>query len=145
MRKLQSYYGSGKGQASIEYMMILSLALLLSTPFIVKAQGAILDLRTSSSVMDVRNSADRIEKAAETVNAAGPPAKREFTIKLPNSVQSSEVSDQAFIYTVRTSNGKTNITRTFDFKIQGDLPDSEGAHILSATAKSDYIEIIEVS
>lgn len=145
MKKPDLFKRCFKGQAAVEYMMIFGLALVLSTPFIVKAQGAILDLRTSSSLMDARNSADRIDRAAKTVNAAGPPAKRSFTIKLPQGLQKSYVLNEGFIFTVRTSEGTSNITRTFDFKIQGNLPDEEGAHIIAVSAKSDNVLIEETS
>jgi len=125
--------------------MIFGVALLLSTPFIIKAQGSILDLRTSSELMDVRNSVDKIERAAETVNAAGPPARRTFTIRIPKSVERSYILDKAIVYTVRTADGKSNITRTFDFRIEGNLPEEDGAHKISVSAKSDHVEIVESS
>lgn len=125
--------------------MIFGLAIALSTPFIVKAQGSILDLRTSSQIMDVRNSVDRVERAAQTVNAAGPPARRTFAINIPGIVENSFLLDRAVIYQVRTSDGRTNITKSFDFNISGTLPSDEGAHRLSVSAKSDRVVIEEVS
>lgn len=144
MNLLSGSENCSKGQAAIEYMMIFGFAIALSTPFIVKAQGSILELRTSSQIMDVRNSVDRIERAAQTVNAAGPPARRTFTIDIPEIVDSSFLLDSAIVYQVRTSDGRTNITRSFDFNISGTLPSDGGAHRLSVSAKSDHIELEEV-
>lgn len=136
---------SSSGQASIEYMMVFGLALLLSVPFITKAQTSIVDLRSNSQILDVQNSADRIESAAETVNAAGAPAKRTFSIKMPRSVEKVYVNQYSFIYTVKAHDGKRNISKQFEFKIAGDLPSEEGRHIVAVTAKSDEVEFSEVS
>lgn len=130
-----------KGQAAIEYMTVLSLALLLASPFVLRAQDSILDLRSNSNVVTVENSLNDIEVAAETVNAAGEPAARTFTVRMPQTLQKTWVLDNAIVVQLKTPSARSNHTRTFDFNVSGELPDKPGRHRLKTQANNSEVEL----
>ena len=114
--------------------MIFGVALLLSAPFITKAQSSIVDLRETSEFMDAQNAIQSFENAAETVNAAGEPAKMTFFVRIPSGVERTYVNDRSFSYQIASGEGRANITRSFDFNLTGTLPESEGRHRVSVEA-----------
>ena len=120
-------------------MMVFGLALLLSVPFITRAQTSIIDLRSTSQMVEIRNSVENIENAANTVNAAGYPSKMTFFVKIPENVDNAYVLDSAMIYSVRTADGRANITRSFDFNVSGDLPADDGRKRISVKARRDDV------
>lgn len=130
-----------KGQAAIELLMVVGIALALSLPFISAAQESMFDLRSSSQVVELQNSMDRFENAAKTVNAAGEPARRTIEMNIPQLVSETYHLDNALVYEMRTEDGATNISRQFDFNLAGEVPDSPGAHIVQLRASDGDVEV----
>lgn len=133
-----------KGQAAIEYLAVFGIALLLSTPFIVKAQQSIFELRTGSDVLALQNSLDNLETSADTVVASGKPAKRTFDFQVSDSVESANVTNNSVIYTVRTQGGESDLVRSFDFNFTGEVPEDSGRHRVSVSAVEDGAEVAVV-
>lgn len=130
-----------RGQAAIEYLIIFGIALTLSLPFITRAQQSMLDLRSGSEVIEARNSMEKLESAAETVNAAGPPSQRTFSFELPDSVRKAYLLNKSVIYNLRTRNGELNVSRTFDFNVSGSLPEEPGNYQMNVRARQDSVEL----
>lgn len=115
-----------KAQAAIEYLMVFGLALLLSTPFVLKAQQSIFDLKSGSDVIGLQNSLDNTASAIETVSASGEPARRTFFVEIPESVESGRIVNDSIVYTVATSAGNSQLVRTFDIDLFGEVPENPG-------------------
>lgn len=137
--------GNRKAQAAIEYLMVFGVALLLSTPFIIKAQQSVMEIKTGSEMLEARNSLNQIQSAAETVNAAGDPARRTFAITMPRSVESTSVEGKYVRVAINTSDSYVGMSREFAFNVTGTLPESEGNYLVSATADSGEVkfEVVE--
>lgn len=134
-----------KGQAAIEYMTVFGIALVLAAPFVLKAQSSVLDLRSDSNAVSVQNTLNNIEVAADTVSAAGEPAARTFSIRLPDSVRNTWVIDRAVVIQIDTPQTRSNFSRTFDFNISGTLPDQPGRYMLKTQANQSKVEFEVVS
>lgn len=143
--KVSRFLKSRKGQAAIEYLMVFGLALILSTPFIMKAQGSIADIRSGSEVIELQNSLDKIESSVKTVNAAGDPAKRTFLVSIPNNVDSAELNQNSIAYTLNTHEGNSQMVRTFEANLTGDIPRESGRHKVSVSATENGVQIEVVS
>lgn len=133
------------GQAAIEYMIVLGIALLLAAPFVLKAQSSIVDLRSDSNAVSVQNSLNDIEVAAETVNAAGEPAARTFPVRLPETLERTWVLDNAVVIQIDTPGPRSNFSRTFDFNVSGGLPDQPGRYMLKTEANGSEVVLEVVS
>lgn len=125
--------------------MVFGIALALSVPFIVKAQSSMVDIKTSSQLLEARNSLNKMEAAAETVNAAGEPARRTFSVEIPSSVENAEVEDNYIRMPVNTSDTYVGLNRQFDFNVSGAIPDEEGLYLVSASAVNGTVnfEVVE--
>jgi|AntDeeMetagen285_2_1112576.scaffolds.fasta_scaffold05440_2 hypothetical protein len=134
-----------KGQAAIEYMTVFSIALVLAAPFVLKAQSSVLDLRSDSNAVAVQNTLNNIEVAADTVSAAGEPATRTFSIRLPDSVRETWVLDRAVVIQIATSQSRSNLSRTFDFNVSGEIPDRSGRYMLKTQANQSEVQFEVVS
>lgn len=134
-----------KGQAAIEYMIVFGIALLLATPFIVRAQSSIMDIQSSSSVVSVQDSLNDIDVAVRTVSAAGEPSARTFEIRIPANVNETEIRDQSIIVRLNTPTGTTRLSRTFDTNLTGDLPRDSGLYLLRVRAEDGEVNLEVVS
>lgn len=126
-------------------MIVFGLALILASPFVLKAQSSIIDLRSDSNAVAVQNSLNDIEVAAETVNAAGEPAARSFAIRFPETIRETWVLDKAVVVQVATQDTNSNFSRTFDFNVSGDLPDEPGRHVVETRANKSEVVFEVVS
>lgn len=134
-----------RGQAAIEYMTVFGIALVLSTPFILRAQDSIMELRTGTQVVTLQNSLDRVESSVETVSAAGEPAQRTFSFEVPEITREARVVNNSVVYAVRTSAGRSQLIRTFETDISGSVPETTGRHRMTVYARDGRtrIEVIE--
>lgn len=134
-----------KGQAAIEYMTVFGIALVLAAPFVIKAQSSIIDLKSGSGEIVVQDALNDIEVATETVSASGEPATRTFAVRLPESLNSTDVRLNSTIITVNTPSGTSTFSRTFDFNVSGELPSTPGSYLVKTEAVERGVKIEVVS
>lgn len=136
---------SRKAQAAIEYLTVFGIALVLSTPFILRAQSSIMELRMGSQVVTLQGSLDKVESSVETVSAAGEPAQRTFRFDVPEITRNARVVNNSVVYTVRTPSGKSQLVRSFSTNVTGNVPDTAGRHRLTVYAEDGeiHIEVVE--
>jgi len=135
-----------RAQASIEYLSVISIALALSAPFVIEAQDSIGVIRSDSNAIQLEQSLDRLEVAAETVNAAGEPATRSLRFTVPDTVNSSRiVKERQVRYVLNTPSGTRQVDRTFDFNVSGSVPGNPGRYLLEARADNGTVEVNVVS
>lgn len=137
-----------KGQSSVEFLMVVGIALAVSAPFVLSAQRSIINIQSTQEAVTVQNSLDKLEEAVETVSVSGEPARRTFYMPMPdNVVDNGIVQDTAVYYTLRTRSGNTNVSRSFETKVKevGEaLPDGEGAVRVSVYAWNNQVNISAV-
>ncbi len=122
---------NSKGQAAVEYLSVFGIALLISTPFVLKAQTSIMDLKGGSNAVAAESSLQDIKMAVETVSASGEPARRTFTVRVPDSVESGEITNNSIVYTLNARSGKSQMIRTFEANLTGTVPQDPGRHRLT--------------
>lgn len=129
------------GQAAIEYLTVIGIALLVSTPLIIQTQQSSIEVQSAFNDGLVQNALNAVEEAASLVNSQGDPARVTFRIRLPSGINQTNVSDQFLYIQRRTPNGYTDFYNTLEFNVSGDLPEDPGVHRMVAEAEDDYVNI----
>ncbi|QKQ98637.1 hypothetical protein GKQ38_03890 [Candidatus Nanohaloarchaea archaeon] len=110
-----------KGQSSIELIMVIGMAMVLASPFILTSQDAVLDLQTGSKLLRVESSLDKIESGVNFVSKYSAPTKTTFRVDIPSSVvdvRSKQFADRsAIIFNVQQRGEMTNRSRIFDRRV----------------------------
>lgn len=130
-----------QGQAAIEYLTVIGIALLISTPLIIQTQRTTVEVRSAFNDGLVQNALNNVEEAAGLVNSQGDPARVTFTIRLPPGINQTNVSGQFLYIQRRTANGYTDFYNPLDFNVSGTLPNTSGVHSVVAEAEDDYVNI----
>lgn len=132
-----------KGQAALEYIAIVGLALLIATPLIIQAQESSQDIQQSFQNGLAKNALNNIEEAASLVYSQGPPARVTFSIRLPEGINRTNVSG-SFIHIRRDLGpGQTDFVNTLDFNVTGEIPTTAGVHEMVAEAEESHVNITE--
>lgn len=127
-----------KGQASLEFISVVGIALVISSPFILEAQGAMIDLRLGSETAEFQASLDSFKDTVQSVEALSPPSRRSTYLQVPDDVQQAYMRDEAVVYTRRVRGADTNYSRIFSFPVRNEspLPESQGFHEVRVEATS---------
>lgn len=123
-----------QGQAALEYMVMISIALLISTPLILEAQSSVQDVQSTSRSVELQRAMDAMGEGARLVNSQGSPARTTFEVKIPSRVVEGNVSDQHIFYRMRARAGNQSFFRFFNFNVSGKLPTSQGLHAVEVKA-----------
>lgn len=134
-----------KGQAALEYMVVISFAFLLAAPLLLNAQRSARELRTSSRLSLARNSLNTIEDAARIVHSQGSPARLSFTIRVPSRVTKANVSGRQVKMRLEAYGGVTDVYSLLDFNVSGSLPTAQGRYKMQAKAEDNYVNISQSS
>lgn len=137
-----------KGQSSVEFLMVVGIALTISAPFVLSAQQSVLNIEQTSRSVSLETSLDKMGEAVSTVSVSGEPARRTFRMDLPeNVVDAQVVGDRAVVYTIRNQGGLTNHSRAFDTNISapGGLPNGTGSSRVSVEAWNSQVNISVVN
>lgn len=132
---------SSKGQAAIEYLAIVGIALLITAPLIVQTQKSSIGLQTSYQNGLAKTSLNTMEEAAALVNSQGEPARVTFDVRLPEDIDQTNVTDN-YLHIRRSVGTDTyNFYNTLSFNVSGTIPTTSGIHTMVAKAEDDYVNI----
>jgi hypothetical protein len=130
-----------KGQASMELVMIVGIALVLAAPFILEAQGTFIDLQIADQNAELQTSINDLSSSIRAVNSQDKYSKRTTEIALTDNIESVQViNNKALIFTQERAGEQRNFTRIFDNKIELEgVPEEEGLHELKVQSMGDRV------
>jgi hypothetical protein len=136
-----------KGQTSIELVATVGIALVLAAPFVVEAQGTMIDIGFGSDTAEIQASLDRLADSIRTVASMGEPATRRVQLRLTRDMEDFQISgDRSFIYTMERSGRQSNMTRIFDSKVSAsNMPVQQGIYTIEVEAWKDQVNISRVN
>ncbi len=117
-----------KSQAALEYMLVLSLALLFIIPFFLLAQNSVRDLDSNINLIESKETIEKLSDGAKLVYAQGEDAKMSLYVKFPKNIISTHVVQQMLIINIGANSMNNSIFEVFDFNVTGTLPDTYGTH-----------------
>lgn len=101
--------------------MVIGMAMVLASPFILTAQDSVLDLQTGSKLVRVESSLEKIESGINFVSKHSESTKTTFRVDVPSNVvnvQAEQFADQsAVVFQVRQRGKMTNRSRIFDDRV----------------------------
>lgn len=130
-----------KAQAALEYMMIISIALVLLVPLISVSQQFLGDISDSMRTVSLSEAMDSIEEGMERVEGQGENARITMDVEIPSRVVSAGVEDGYFYYVMEVDDIESDYYRTTDFDIEGSLPTEEGIHTLYVENRGDVVYV----
>lgn len=134
-----------KGQAALEYMIVIGIALLVSAPFLTQAQSSIVEIRSSVGTIQAQDSLNDLDVAIRTVNAAGEPATRTIRARFPENMKSAQVNNNSISVVLNTDTGTRKILRTYESRLTGSLPNQGGLYFIRVKAIDGEVEVKDVS
>ncbi|NMJ77417.1 hypothetical protein GLU64_03335 [Nanohaloarchaea archaeon] len=96
----------------------MGIAIVLSSPFIVSSQSAVLELNHASQSLVLEESLDEVDKSSKVLEQRSYPARRSITLNIPEDVTTvynpSRNNTSALVFSMEAGGENTNHSVVFD-------------------------------
>ncbi len=134
----------GRAQAGIDYFVVIAMLLVLLSPFWVYLYDSLNRSQDDLRIAYAKTATSKIKEAADLVYAQGSPAQATVQVYLPKSIDSTNVTSDSLVITVRVAGGKSDVVSTTRAaQLEGSLPVIEGYHSIIVKAPDGYVNITE--
>ncbi len=130
-----------KSQVSVEYMLVMGFAALMTVPLLLIYYTYSSDSSESVAASQALQIARRIVDASESVYYLGAPSQTTLKLNFPDRIYSINLSNKELVFKIKTRNGITDIVQISAVNMSGILPTSQGIHIVTVTAQDNNVQI----
>jgi hypothetical protein len=109
-----------RGQAALEYMVMLGFAIAIILPLWLYVNSALTETRSELDVTYAKVAVTKLKDAANSVYVQGPPASVYMDVEMPSNIQSISISGREIVFNLDTPGG---ISEVYDIT----LPNLQGA------------------
>ncbi len=132
-----------KGQASMEYLIVIGFALTIISILMITYFVSIDENRNVVSTTQITKIVNRIVDNAEEVYYLGPPAKTTMKIYLPQDVDAIIISPHEINIRIERAGQITDIEAYSQVNLTGSLPVTGGIKFIELIAMEDVVCIQE--
>jgi uncharacterized protein (UPF0333 family) len=130
-----------KSQVAIEYMILISVILLLLAPIWLYLMLSRTQIQDDLSISYANDAVNRIKDAADLVYIQGNPARVKISVYIPDNVQAIEFLSNTIIIHLRTSAGVVDIHAESLAQLNGSLPTQSGYYQVLVKAEQGYVNV----
>jgi len=128
-----------KTQASLEYLIIVSIALLVLTPAILYANSIISSSKKELRFKLAESTVERIAENSDWVYSLGPPSRVKINVYIPELVEYINISD--YKISLKFKDSEQIIVRKTKANVTGFLPINEGYYNVLIVAEYNFVNI----
>lgn len=132
-----------KGQAAMEYMVMLGFALAIVLPLWLYVNTTIGESKQSLDVTYAKVAVNKIRDAADSVYVQGAPAQIPLVLDMPDNIASTSISGREVQIKLYSQDGQTDIYAVTLSNLQGSLPIRSGRIRILVKAETNFINITE--
>jgi len=130
-----------KIQVALEYLIIISFALMVLIPYLLYLQNASQNLKEDNNLVIASNSLKKIGEMADWVFSQGEPARIEVLVQIPPNVEEISFNGKVMIWKIRTSAGLSDIYYISIANLTGSLPTKPGYYKILIQAIENGVNI----
>jgi uncharacterized protein (UPF0333 family) len=133
MKKRGRIKEQGRAQISMEFLMVVGFAFLMTVPLVIIFYQQSQNLTTEVSASQVDKIASEIRDAADEVYYLGTPSKKTITVFMPETIKSIIIDNTTkIIFWVDSPNGDYEVVKWTVANLTGSLMNYSGIHHISA-------------
>ena len=130
-----------KSQVSIEYMLIMGFAALMTIPLLIIYYTYTFDSTDTVTTSQAMQIARKIVDASESVYYLGKPSQTTLKLNFPDRIDSTNLSNKEVVFKIKTKSGVTDIVQVSSVNMSGSLPITQGIHIVTIKAEEGSVKI----
>ncbi|MEM5853549.1 MAG: hypothetical protein QXG39_02990 [Candidatus Aenigmatarchaeota archaeon] len=130
-----------KSQVALEYLMVISFALMVLVPYTLYLQTVSQNLKDDNNLLVASSSVQKIGQMSDWVFSQGEPAKVTILLQIPNNVEEISFNGKMMKWRVRTSSGVSDIYYFSTANLTGNLSTNPGYYYVSIQAMKDGVNV----
>lgn len=130
-----------KSQISVEYMMVMGFAALMTLPLLLIYYTYSSESSDSVATSQALQIARKIVDASESVYFLGKPSQTTLKLNFPDRIDSINLLNREVVIKVKTKSGITDVVQVSSVNMSGSLPTSQGIHIITVKAEDGYVQV----
>jgi hypothetical protein len=132
---------SSRGQVAIEYMIVVSFALMVIIPYALYLQDVSTSFARDNDLSMASNDVQRIGQTADWVYSQGPPSKMQLTLSIPSGVEDITFVNKTMTWRMRVGSGYSDIYYNSVAPLNGSLPTVEGYYNILVSSTGTGVDI----
>jgi uncharacterized protein (UPF0333 family) len=130
-----------KAQVSVEYLVIIAIALVILVPLIVYSNTMITNYNEENKIALAKNAVKKLGESADWVYSQGMPARLETEIYFPQGITSNSLINNTIMLKIKTVSGISDIYYNTISPLNGTIPKDSGYYSISFVAFQNYVNI----
>jgi hypothetical protein len=130
-----------KAQVAIEYLAIISFALMILIPYTLYLQSVSRNLSEENDLTIASNSVQKIGQTSDWIYSQGQPAKTTILVQIPKNVEEISFNGKMMNWKIRTSSGTSDIYYISVANLTGSLPKTPGYYNVLIQAIENGVNI----
>lgn len=130
-----------KGQAGVEYLIIISVALLILFPLIYNANKLLIAYEDENKISSAKNAVKKLGENADWVFSQGSPAKITIEVYIPKGIDEISIDNSTISFKVKTSSGVSDVFYETIAPLNGVIQSKSGYYFISLTAHESYVNV----
>jgi hypothetical protein len=138
-----------KAQASIEFLMVVGLAIVISAPFILQSQTSLINTSEGTDIARFQSSLDNFVQKIQRVDVMGSPASDSIRLDIPEGITDARVVNSerenestAIVFTRNRSGELNNYTRFVNAELpETTLPTEQGSRRINIEAHDNMVNL----
>jgi len=135
------YKTKKEAQVSVEYMMIIGFATVITIPLIIIYYTFTQESGDEIASTQIIQVAKKVVDAAESVYYLGEPSQTTLRVNIPNNVILANLSNYEVVFRLKTKSGEVDIVQSSTVNITGSLPTNKSTYLITVKAVSDYVKV----
>lgn len=130
-----------KSQVSVEYMLVMGFAALMTLPLLLIYYTYSADSSEFVVTSQALQIARKIVDSSESVYYLGKPSQTTLKLNFPGGIQSINLSSKEVVFKIKIRQGIAEIVQVSAANMTGSLPTTQGIHIVTVKAQDNYVQI----
>ena len=130
-----------KSQVSVEYMMVMGFAALITLPLLLIYYTYSADSTEFVATSQAMQIARKIVDSSESVYYLGKPSQTTLKLYFPDGIKSTNLSSREVVFKVKIRQGIAEIVQVSSVNMSGSLPTAQGIHVITLKAQDGYVQI----
>jgi uncharacterized protein (UPF0333 family) len=131
-----------EGQISVEYMVIIGFATVITIPLIIIYFSFVQDSGSEIASTQISQIAKKVVDTAESVYYLGEPSQTTLKVNIPDNIVLANLSaGYELVFKIRNGERESDIVESSSVNITGTLPVIKGTYSITVKAVSDHVEV----
>jgi uncharacterized protein (UPF0333 family) len=141
MKKRGSVRGQVRAQVSMEFLMVVGFAFMMTAPLIIIFYQQSQNINTEVTSSQLDKVASEVRDAADEVYYLGSPSMKTITIYMPKGVKSITIANNSIKFVVSSPGKDYDLMKWTVANLTGSIRTFEGIHHISAESHDTYVNI----